>query len=48
MKVEWGMTPLCLALGSFSEPVSVSSVEYFALSATGQSASLPLKEAYLQ
>lgn len=30
-KVEWRMAPLCLALGSFPETLSVNHVEYFAL-----------------
>lgn len=48
MKVEWRMAPLCLSLGSFPETLSVNRVEYFALGATGQSASVPLEEVYLK
>lgn len=47
-KVEWRMAPLCLPLGSFPETLSVNSLEYLALGATGQSASVPLEEVYLR
>lgn len=42
------MAPLHLVLGSFPETLSVNPVEYFALGATGQPASVSLEEVYLK
>lgn len=41
------MTPLCLALCSFPEALSVNPVEHFALGITGQLANVPLEEGHI-